>query len=455
MISSAHPASFRDPSGYILRDGERLLRIVNPSFSMDFDAFNQSGLYAELSAGGLIVKTTDITQDARTLDANAYKILVPEQIDFISYPYEWCFPQLREAALLTLRLHKTALAHGMALKDASAFNIQFQRGRAVHIDTLSFERYAEGTPWKAYRQFCRHFLAPLALMALRDVHCARLLANSHDGIALDMAANLLGMAWLKKPSLYPHILLQAKLDAQPAGTTKNTARRMTKQVQILVIEHLEKLVASLPSPARASHWSGYAQEVPYSDTEHALKRDTIAAYCNRLQPKTIWDMGANSGEFSRIAADCGARVIALEGDHASTCAIYEANYAGIVPLWMDLLCPSPAGGWAHSEQQSLAERGRADMLFCLALGHHLAIAGNVPFARQADYFATLCDHAAVEFISPQDPNAARMLSQQPELKSHYTQDAFDAAFAAHFSVVDTQVIIPGKRTLTLFKRKGS
>ena len=148
----------------------------------------------------------------------------PEIIPFISYAYEWSFSQLQDAALATLAIEKKALEHGMSLKDASAYNIQFRGSRPVLIDTLSFERYREGEPWVAYRQFCQHFLAPLALMSHTDVRLGQLLRVYIDGVPLDLASRLLPGKTKLSLGLATHIHLHAQAQrkyadkpAKPAG----------------------------------------------------------------------------------------------------------------------------------------------------------------------------------------------------------------------------------------------
>src|SRR5687768_8961821 len=242
-----HPASFRDPVGQMAYINGQLLRLVDISYRKHYDFFLSSGLCKELLQQKSIISFEDVTGKIPVSSSpSVYKMLAPERVRFVSYPYEWCFSQLREAALLTLGIQKKALQHGMTLKDASAYNIQFHKGSAVHIDTLSFECYEEGRPWNAYHQFCQHFLAPLALMSLRDVSAIRLMASFNDGIPLDVAASMLGKAWLKKPSLYAHIILHARMEnrqqARQQGATPST-HELSKAKQINLIAHLESLVS--------------------------------------------------------------------------------------------------------------------------------------------------------------------------------------------------------------------
>ena len=175
-------SSFRDPSGFMFHQDGVLYRQVNQSYQEDYDLLMESGLYQHLSSARALISHEECSLDIAPVPGLAYKVLKPEPIPFVSYPYEWCFDQLKDAAVLTLSIARRALQYGMILKDASAFNVQFKNGRPIFIDTLSFERYLPGAPWIAYKQFCQHFLAPLALMAKKDIRLAQLMRLYINGI---------------------------------------------------------------------------------------------------------------------------------------------------------------------------------------------------------------------------------------------------------------------------------
>ncbi len=185
------PSSFRDPSGFVFRHAGEVYRQVNAGYAGQFEHFLSSGLYDALVSKGYLIAHEDVSDPDIPRAPDCHRILKPRAIPYISYPYEWSFSQLKDAAMLTLRIQTVALKHGFVLKDASAYNIQFDQGRPVFIDTLSFETYQEGAPWVAYRQFCQHFLAPLALMARIDVDLGKLLTTHIDCVPLSLASRLL------------------------------------------------------------------------------------------------------------------------------------------------------------------------------------------------------------------------------------------------------------------------
>jgi hypothetical protein len=243
-------ASFRDPAGFVFEKDGRLFRQINRGFADEFDAFVSSGLYRYLVDEGLLIPHVEhaIGTVSSPAPALAHRMIEPERVGFVSYPYEWCFSQLKDAALATLSIQSKALERGFSLRDASAFNIQFHRGRPLLIDTLSFERYREGEPWVAYRQFCQHFLAPLALAAHVDARLSLLARQFIDGIPLELAAAMLPFRTRLSPSLFIHLHLHARSQRRFASVTRVKKRRVSAFA-------LRGLVDSLAGAVRGLHWT--------------------------------------------------------------------------------------------------------------------------------------------------------------------------------------------------------
>jgi hypothetical protein len=265
MAIKLNNASFRDPSGFVFRSNGVLFRLINKSYAQDYELFMDSGLYAQLTANGALVKHTEL-DEPRFDDAAFYKTIQPREIGFISYPYEWSFSQLKDAALLTLDIQLSALEHGMTLKDASAYNIQFEHGRPVFIDTLSFEKYSEGAPWVAYRQFCQHFLAPLALMAKSYVSLSQPSRVFNDGVPLELASRLLpASSWLKW-GLVGHVHLHAKAQKTYADTQtrKSSGNTVSRNALIGLIQSLRSAVAGLEWKPNGTEWGDYYEKTNYT-----------------------------------------------------------------------------------------------------------------------------------------------------------------------------------------------
>ncbi len=321
-------ASFRDPSGFVFRSAEGdLLRQVSRVYSANWSLLHSSGLLADLTENRLLVNHEEIPGERND---ETIATLRPELIPFISYPYEWAFSQLRDAALLTLDIQKRALARGMSLKDASAYNVQFLAGRPIFIDTLSFDAYEEGRPWVAYRQFCSHFLAPLALMALVDVRLGALQRTYLDGIPLDLTSKLLPGTTKLRPGLAAHIHLHAR--AQRADGKESTAApkhsNISRTASLALVDSLEGTIKSLDWRPAATEWGDYYSDTNYTASALKEKSRLVGEFLDQTAPtrRTCWDLGANNGEFSQLAAERGLNTLAIDIDPAAVeKGLYEAE----------------------------------------------------------------------------------------------------------------------------------
>ncbi len=453
-------ASFRDPSGFVYREDGKLLRQVNQIYKKDYGLLMNSGLYEALVSEGLLIEHAEV--DGK-IPEGAHKVLKPTLVPFVSYPYEWSFSQLKDAALATLRIQSIALTHGMELKDASAYNIQFVDGKPLLIDTLSFEAYETGRPWVAYKQFCQHFLAPLALMAQRDVRLSQLLRVYIDGIPLDLASNLLGAASKIKPSTAMHIHLHARSQSKHAALGSEKPVESTRQ---LSLQGMKALIASLESAVNAQKWhpkslsttwGDYYDEHSYSKSGFESKMDIVDSFLAKAKPKSVWDLGGNSGVFSRVATERGIHTMCFDDDVVAIEYNYlELKKSGetkLLPLVVDLTNPSSSMGWAHSERKSLTERGPCDTVMALALIHHLAIANNLPLADVADYFAKLGRDLIIEFVPKGDSMVKRLLASREDIFPSYTEAGFEEAFKTRFRIVDKQKVVGSKRIMYLMRAK--
>jgi hypothetical protein len=387
-------------------------------------------------------------------------VIRPRELPLISYPYEWCFSQLREAALLTLELQRRALAAGMRLKDASAYNVQFDRGRPILIDSLSFEIADPAEPWPAYRQFCEHFLAPLALIAYRGPRCGLMLRDFIDGIPIDFASELLPGRTRLRPALLAHLHVHAgaqRRSARASATAEHRRpRRMTSLGQEALLDSLRRAVEALRWEP-GGHWVEYGIQTSYTERGAASKRAIVERMLGGSPAAVVWDMGANVGTYSTIAAGEGRSVIAFDQDASSVehhwRALSREARASVLPLVMDLANPSPALGWGLEERKSLVERGPADVILALALVHHLAIGNNVPLDRVAAFFARLGRRAIVEFVPKEDPMTAHLLAAREDIFRDYSLAGFRSAFERHFRVVEETPIDDSLRTLFLLEAR--
>lgn len=449
--------SFRDPSGFLFSRAGDLYRQVNKSYREHYDLLMSSGLYDTLTARNLLVPHVE-TDTAPSDPENCYRVIQPEPVSMISYPFEWCFSQYRDAAMLTLRIQKLALEHGMSLKDASAYNVQFRRGEPVFIDTLSFEIYREGVPWVAYRQFCGHFLAPLALMSRRDVRLGQLLRVHLDGVPLDLAGSLLPRRSLLSFGLLLHIHLHARSQRRYASKQAPIQARRLSRISLLgLIDSLESAVRHLNWEPRGTEWGDYYNATNYSQKAQEHKESLIRDYVRSTEARTVWDLGANTGRFSRIAAEQASEVLSFDIDPSAVEQNYracrESAETAILPLLCDLTNPSPGIGWQNRERQSLLDRGKPDAVLALALIHHLAITNNLPLRMVASLLAKMGRFLIIEFVPKEDSRVQRLLSTREDIFPAYTRESFEKCFSSRFCILRSDMLHESCRTVYLMETR--
>jgi hypothetical protein len=453
------PSCFRDPSGFLFFDNGTLFRSVNSLYQQNYDHLINSGLYDKLVEDDLLIPHKEVQRLSEGKN-DTYKIIQPEFVPFISYPYEWCFGQYKDAALSLIKIQKKALDHNMVLKDASAYNIQFFKGKPILIDTLSFEIYKENQPWVAYRQFCQHFMAPLSLMAFRDIRLNQFMRIYIDGLPLDLVSRLLPVSTRFKPSLLLHIHLHAKAQKRyKARTSPLASRKLSKQSLIALMHHLESAIVDMQWQPKGTEWADYYEDTNYSQEAINHKKQLVEAYLIESKPITVWDLGANTGVFSRLSMTNKIDTIAFDLDPCTVEKNYiimrENKETKMLPLCLDLTNPSPSIGWANEERHSLMERGPADTILVLALIHHLAISNNVPFSSIAAFLSQLCRFMIIEFVPKSDSQVQRLLRTREDIFCHYDKDHFETSFRVHFSILKSAKIVDSQRTLYLMRRKGS
>ena len=454
---SLEPSSFRDPSGFLFYHDDVLYRQINQSYKDNYDHLMTSGLYEELVNSKLLIPHQP--SDGTTFYSDdAYKIIRPEPIPFLSYPYEWSFSQLKQAALTTLEIQKIAMDFGMTLKDCSAYNIQFNDCKPVLIDTISFERYYVGNIWKAYQQFCSHFLAPLALMAYKDIRLNQLFKNYIDGIPLDMASALLPARTHLSYSTLSHIHVHAKSQRRYGDKKiKVSKHKLSRNQFVGLTSSLHSAVKKLNWSPKGTQWADYYSDTNYSEKGFEQKKSVISDWLDKITPMCAWDLGANTGVFSRVAASKGIFTVSFDIDPAAV----EQNFlnaqknkeTNILPLLLDLTNPSPSIGWTNSERKSFMDRGPSDVVLALALIHHLAIGNNLPLSKIAAFFQKISKFLIIEFIPKTDSQISRLLVTREDIFGSYTLENFEKEFENFFDIRQKIGLDDSERILYLMEKK--
>jgi hypothetical protein len=416
---------------------------------------------------GRIIETTSAQLppgELESMSTNWVAVLEHERLPFVSYPYEWCFSQLRDAALLHLDLVSGALDDDLIPKDSSAYNIQWIGSRPIHIDIPSFQRWKPGEPWVGYRQFCQHFFYPLLISALRGVPFRPWLRGALDGINPDECDRLLGLRHRFHRGVFSHVYLQSKLLSMTAKTEKSLKKdlrttELGKEIIQRNVRGLRRAVERLENRSTTSEWSAYAHSHSYSSEDETAKQRFVERAVATRHWKMVWDLGCNTGTYSRIAASNADFVVSMDGDELAIDRLYtelrNENELKILPLVVNLADPSPNLGWNGLERKSLPDRGRPDLTFCLALFHHLAITANIPLPDLVDWIASFDSHIVVEFVRRSDPMVQRLLLNKEDIYHDYHLAEFERLIERRFTTLDRSTTHDGSRVLFFLEPRSA
>jgi hypothetical protein len=460
-LSGLEPGSFRDPDSRVFTTDGRVLRLLSEQGLADWRALSASGLLDELP----VIGTREVEADApEALHGGVAAVLEHDVIPFVSYPYEWTFSMLREAALLQLELLRRSIEKSLILKDSTPYNVQFRGAEPVFIDVGSFEQLREGEPWAGYRQFCMLFLYPLLLQAWKDVPFQPWLRGSLEGISPHDARALLSGRDLLRRGALSHVVLHNRLERRHEDKDEDLKGELRKagfkkELILANIRGLERLVGRLHWGLPRSTWSEYGPHTTYTAEDAERKARFVADAVGEERPRLVWDLGANDGRHSRIAADQAEHVVAMDADSLVVDRLYKAlrteGNERILPLAVDIVDPPPALGWRGQERRPLLDRGRPDLTLALALIHHVSIAGNVPVAEFLDWLRAATRSLVIEFVSPEDPMARRLLARKrPNDHPDYRADWFEQSLRERFDVVRSEQLAAGQRTLYLARAKA-
>jgi SAM-dependent methyltransferase len=460
--SSVDPASFRDPASAVLHAGTEVLRRLSPAAAEDWHRLAETTFFRDRVSQGGVVATASVQQAERhdiADEASWPVVLRHERIPFVSYPFEWSFSQLQDAAALHIDLLLEALGEGMTMKDGYAYNLQFRGAAPVFIDIGSFEHY-RGGPWAGYRQFCQTFLFPLLLQAHKNVSFRPLLRGQVNGIEPAQMRGLMSSRDLARAGVLKHVALHNAVDARNAGKgegSRATADHLRQSgfsdaVAAAAARNVGSLVRKLRWKPGDSHWTTYQQTSSYTDAERDQKVAFVREALSQRHAGLLLDLGCNDGTFSLLAQDHADYVVALDSDEQTIDLMYRRLRADgnrkILPLVMDLTDPSPAIGWRSQERPSFLERAEPDAVLALALLHHLAIGANIPLPEVVSWLHSLGGHLVVEFVGPDDPMTCRLLSNKPAgLFPDYRPEVFEKLLAERFDIERQVTLDSGTRTL--------
>lgn len=468
---SRDTASFRDPSGYVFRHRDRIFRALDGGAAGVLRDLESRGHLARWAADGLVVGTRLVADEGLQAELAAAHpgfaaFAEHDRIETITYPYEWSTSMLADAGRLTLRLQGELLKLGLALKDATAYNIQFVRGRPVFIDLTSIEKPARLDLWFALGQFNRMFLYPLLLVKHAGWDLRSYFLASLDGRSTLQVGQ--AFAWHRRwaPGLVLDVGLPFALEKRVKAGTKPApaappARPGTASsaVQEMTLRRLDRKIARLAAAiAPQTVWGDYTKICSYDAAAEASKKDLVRDFLRQVRPAQVLDVGCNTGDYSRIAAESGAAVLAADFDVGAVEQMYQRlrrEPAAISPMVVDIANPSPGIGHMNAERPPFLERARPDCVLALAVIHHLLVGANLPMAACRDLFAALTRrHLVLEFVPTDDVMFRRLMEFRVDLFGHVTLEHCLETFSGKFDLLRREPIQNSPRTLLLFARKS-
>jgi len=458
------PGSFRDRSNRVFYQDGRVFRALSPEALEDWSFLKSKSFFKTFSADGKVVSTqvaslANLPESERGWWAG---VLEHGHIPFISYPYEWCFGMLRDAALLHLELLSAALPENMVLKDATAYNVQWKGSQPVFIDIPSFTPWSAGYPWVGYRQFCELFLFPLLLQAYRDISFQSWLRGSLEGISVEECSHLLRRDFYR-PGVLKDVLLHNYFQRHYSTTPRSIKEdlRQTGFHRELIqanVARLSKIVSGLTWRTLSSPWNDYGELKHYVPEDKELKRAFVEQVLQSRHRRLVWDLGCNEGAFSRLAAEYSDYVVAVDSDPKVIEVFYQSlkkqNSPNILPLVMNLANVSSGLGWRGQERKAFVDRGKPDLILCLALMHHVTITANIPLAEWIQWLSSLGEELLIEFVSPHDPMVQILLRNKEGEHELYDKTVFESLVSQYFRINQQLPLKSGYRILYACSRKG-
>jgi hypothetical protein len=454
LPSNSHPSSYRDPSGFIYKHEGIYYRFVSDQYKEHYEHAKKQNLFDVAKQKNLLLPFEEIDEN-HNHHKKPYKTLLPDQIVFENYPWEWCFDQYKDAAIMTLKLCKLSLENGMILKDATPLNIRLIKGKMKWIDHLSFEIYKDGDAWVAYRQFCEMFLNPLLIATYCGIEAHRILLAYPGGISADTTASLLPFKCRFRLHIQLHVYLQKKV--QQEVSSKNEIRHSISKEKILrILESLYSCIQSLGLPNTRKIWSNYYEETILSQEYLSSKKNIVSAYLSDTKYQSVLDAGCNDGAMT-LLCNKNADVIAADNDSICINQLYyfikKNNLENIYPVVLDLTFPTGGMGWSNDEYPPFLKRIEFDLILALALIHHLCIGKNIPLTKVASLFAGCGKHLLIEFVPKEDPKVQDMLLNREDIFNDYSISGFEYTFSQFFTIIEKTPINNSQRTLYKMVRK--
>lgn len=429
--------SFRDPSGAVFKYQNKIIRSISKIGEKKYIYIKNKNIIEDSIKNNFLIDTFEINDVFLKEKLKSSFLLEHKKLQYISYPYEWCFEQLKDAAIHHLNFQLFLLERGFELIDASAYNIQFIGSKPIFIDCLSLNKYKEGNPWLGHNQFCEQFLNPLLFTLSTKVLFNNWYKGSLEGIKSNEVVKFLKLSLKFNPIVFLNIILpnifhkfskRKHFSELVLKKNKSIKKNFSKKSYFWLIKSLKKFIHNIKKPSTTTFWGRYSEEKTYSDENYKEKKEIVKNFIIKNKLKKIVDIGCNNGDFSELCLMSGSDyVVGLDYDEISLEKSYlksRVKKLNFLPLYFDASNPSSNIGWYQKERDGFLERCEFDGLIALAFEHHLTIAKNISFEEFIKWLLDIAPIGLIEFVPKNDKTIRVMLDLKGDIFPDYTEENF-------------------------------
>ena len=429
------PGSFRDPSASVFTFEGRIIRKINKVGNEKIELFATSKILEESIKQKYLIDTWIVEEQDLKKKFNSDFLLEHKKIPFISYPYEWSFEQLKDAALHHLDFNIFLLEKNFQLSDATAYNIQFIGNKPIFIDAMSIEKYEEGSNWNGHNQFCQQFLNPLIINSRKNIFHNNWYRGNIEGISNIDTCKVLNIFQKLNPTILLNTVLPAYFENKNKNKNidelkllKNDKKNFNKNSYLWMLKNLKRFISKIKKSNEKTFWKDYDIDNTYSNEQFETKKEIVTNFIKKNKLKILCDLGCNTGEYSEISINNGCnQVIGFDYDQGALIKSYlraKRKNLDFLPLYLDATNPSSNIGWKQTERFGLLERCDFDGMIALAFEHHLAIAKNIPLKDLIEWFISIAPKGLIEFVPKEDETVKIMLKFRKDIFPDYTEENF-------------------------------
>tara|TARA_Y100000816_G_C26101250_1_gene583704 strand:- start:56 stop:1447 length:1392 start_codon:yes stop_codon:yes gene_type:complete len=451
------PGSFRDPSGNIFNHEDKIIRILKKEGTDRLKYFKENDLLNQSISRKFLIESNFIDAKALDLDLdNVEEIIEHKKLNYVSYPYEWSFDQLKDAALHHLEFHIFLLENEATLIDSSAYNIQFDGYKPVFIDILSIKKYQNGEYWKGHKQFCENFLYPLILKAKKNIDFNNWFRGNLEGIKSHEINSLLTLGNKFSYTIFTQVVLLNYLEKKFLGNKeinieKIKEKNFQKKSYLGLLNQLKNFIISLKVKKNKTVWDDYSINNTYTKNEENLKITIVSEFAEKYKFDKLVDLGCNDGVYSKECLKKGCKfVVGFDYDLNVVNQAYNISKKeklNFLPLYLDASNPSPNIGWGQIERKGFIERLNFSGMLALAFEHHLAIAKNIPLDQLVKWLLNIAPKGLIEFVPKSDQTIRKMLLLKGDIFRDYSEENFKNLILRNAKIVSEKKITESGRKI--------